>query len=109
MIKNITQKDQEIYIKELKKRTQSKKSALSIKSLQQSGILIRNYLLKNGITPKNITWTGKDNIAGVVSVAKKLRKGRTCKNPATGETIQTEDSYTLSIKAGKSMKEKLNG
>ncbi len=72
LIKNITQKDEEIYIKELKKRTQSKKSALSIKSLQQSGILIRNYLLKNGITPKNINWTGKDNIAGVVSVAKDL-------------------------------------
>lgn len=52
---------------------------------------------------------GGVQFTGVVSVAKKLRKGRTCKNPITGETIQTEDSYTLSIKAGKSMKEKLNG
>ena len=52
---------------------------------------------------------GGVQFTGVVSVAKKLRKGRTCKNPATGDTIHTEDSYTLSIKTGKSLKEKLNG
>mgnify|MGYP000293222183 CR=1 FL=1 len=72
LIKNITQKDKEIYIKELTKRTQTKNGTLSVKSLKQSGSLIRNYLIKNGITPKNITWTGKDSIAGVVSVAKDL-------------------------------------
>lgn len=49
LIKNLTPKDEDIYIKELKKRTQSKKSTLSIKSLQQSGKLIRNFLLKNGV------------------------------------------------------------
>lgn len=52
---------------------------------------------------------GGIQIVGVCSIEKKLRKGRTCKNPQTGETMQTEDSYVLSIKAGKCLKDKLNG
>lgn len=52
---------------------------------------------------------GGIQIVGVCTIEKKLRKGRTCKNPQTGENIQTEDSYALSIKTGKSMKDKLNG
>lgn len=51
---------------------------------------------------------GGIQIVGVVTIAPKLRKGRNCKNPATGESMQTEDSYALSIKTGKSLKEKLN-
>ena len=52
---------------------------------------------------------GGIQIVGVCTIEKKLRKGRTCKNPQTGETMQTEDCYVLSIKTGKSLKDKLNG
>ena len=52
---------------------------------------------------------GGIQIVGVCTIERKLRKGRTCKNPQTGESIQTEDSYALSIKTGKSLKYKLNG
>ena len=52
---------------------------------------------------------GGIQIVGVCTIERKLRKGRTCKNPHTGESIQTEDSYALSIKTGKSLKDKLNG
>ena len=52
---------------------------------------------------------GGIQIVGVCTIEKKLRKGRTCKNPWTGDTMQTEDCYVLSIKTGKSLKDKLNG
>lgn len=72
LIENMTKKDEGIYLKELEKRSLTKNGTLSIEALRQSGLIIRNYLLGCGITPKNIIWTGKDNIAGVVSVAKDL-------------------------------------
>ncbi|ABB43403.1 hypothetical protein Suden_0122 [Sulfurimonas denitrificans DSM 1251] len=71
-IENVTKKDEEIYLKELEKRSLLKNGALSIEALKQSGLIIRNYLVGCGFTPKKIIWTGKDNIAGVVSVAKDL-------------------------------------
>lgn len=52
---------------------------------------------------------GGIQITGLFTLEKKLRKGRTYKNPATGEIGETEDSYVLAIKTGKSLKEKLNG
>lgn len=52
---------------------------------------------------------GGIQITGLFTLEKKLRKGRTYKNPATGEIGKTEDSYVLAIKTGKSLKEKLNG
>lgn len=52
---------------------------------------------------------GGIQIVGDFTIKTKLRSGRTCKNPQTGKTMQTEDCYTLSIKTGKNLKEKLNG
>lgn len=72
LIQNVTEKDKDIFLKELAKRIQTKSGVLSVESLKQSGNLIRHYLIKNGVVPRGIAWTGKDNIAGVVSVAKDL-------------------------------------
>lgn len=52
---------------------------------------------------------GGIQITGLCAISRKLRKGRTCKNPKTGEELKTKDSYVLSIKTGKSLKSKLNG
>lgn len=52
---------------------------------------------------------GGIQITGLFTLEKKLRKGRTYKNPVTGEIGETEDSYVLAIRTGKSLKEKLNG
>lgn len=52
---------------------------------------------------------GGFQITGVFTVERKLRKGRECVNPKTGEKMLTEDKYTLAIKTGKTLKDKLNG
>lgn len=52
---------------------------------------------------------GGIQITGLFTLEKKLRKGRTYKNPVTGEIGETEDNYVLAIRTGKSLKEKLNG
>lgn len=45
---------------------------------------------------------------GVLSFAKKLRKGRTYKKPATGEEYRTEDAYTVAVKISNTFKRLLN-
>lgn len=72
LIENVNETDKEIYFQELKKRELTKSGIFSIVALKDSGKMIRNYLIDCGITPKKIIWTAKDNIAGVVSVAKDL-------------------------------------
>lgn len=56
----------------------------------------------------SIRTDGGVRFPGVFTFTKKLRKGRTCKNPATGKEIKTEDSYTVAVKIGNTFKRLLN-
>ncbi len=61
-----------IYQKELSSRQSKANGVSSINALLISGKAIRKYLLDNGVTPKRVVWTGKQNIGATVAVAKDI-------------------------------------
>jgi hypothetical protein len=67
-IENVDSATAAIYQKEL----QAREGKESVLALTMSGMAIRNYLLNNGITPKRVVWTGKQNIGATVAVAKDI-------------------------------------
>lgn len=67
-IANVDSTAAAIYRKELLARDGKE----SISALAMSGRAIRGYLLNNGITPKNVVWTGQQNIGATVAVAKDI-------------------------------------
>jgi hypothetical protein len=67
-IENVDEMSIVIYQKELLAR----KGKASIGALVSSGMAIREYLLGNGVTPKRVVWTGKQNIGATVAVAKDI-------------------------------------
>lgn len=84
---------------------------------------ISAYAAKRGITKSHATGDvncmldilcqainsyGGVSFTGYLTLRKVLRKSRTCKNPATGQTITTKDSYSISAKIGNKLKELLN-
>ncbi|MCX5774444.1 MAG: hypothetical protein NTX05_07555 [Fusobacteria bacterium] len=69
-IENVDENNKIIYEVELEKRKKSTKNNLN--SLEKSGLLIREYLLKNGVIPQKVVWTGAENVGAMVAVAKDL-------------------------------------
>lgn len=67
-IENVDKATATIYQKELLAR----KDKVSVDALKTSGRAIRDYLLSNGVTPKCVIWTGRQNIGATVSVAKDI-------------------------------------
>ena len=71
-IENVDEATAAIYRKELHSRQSKVSGKISINALVASGKAIRKYLLGNGVTPKQIVWTGKQNIGATVAVAKDI-------------------------------------
>lgn len=70
---SVTEKDKEIYQKELVKRSMSINGSRSTSALMSAGTMIRNKLLLDGSVSKlSIVWTGNDKSVSMSTVAKDI-------------------------------------